>query len=135
MRRRISTALAVALCLASSPVLAHGVEGLVQFLAITGVIVGLFGGVAAALAPYPAVRRAIIGLLASEGLLFIGGMVYAVIDMGASSDPVGELGAMALWLAVFSAAPLAVTYLIAFVAASIVRRHVWPGKRGRATAP
>jgi hypothetical protein len=135
MRYRISTALAIALCLASSPVLAHGVEGFVQFLAITGAIVGLFGGVAAALLTYRVVRRAIIGLLASEGLLFVGGMVYTVIDMRASSDPLGELVAMALWLAVFSAVPLAVTYLIAFAAASIFRGHVWPGKRGRATAP
>jgi hypothetical protein len=135
MRRRIFTVVALALCLASSPALAHGVEGFVRFLVITGAGVGLFGGAVAAMLPYRAVRTAVIGLLASEGLLFVGGMLYTVVDMGTSSDPIGELGAMALWLAVFSAAPLAVTYLIVFAGTSLFRWHVWPGKRGRAPAP
>src|SRR5713101_5926985 len=135
MRRRISAAVVLVLCLASSTAAAHGVEVFVQFLVVAGGIVGLVGGVAAAALPYRALQSAVIGLLASEGLLFVAGMVYTFMDTGTSSDPIAELGAMALWLAVFAAGPLAITFFVAFAGASIFRWHVWRGKGKREPAP
>src|SRR5258706_4764164 len=76
MRRRISTAaVAVVLCLASSTALAHGIEVFIQFLVVCSAIVGLVGGVATVVLPYRALRSAVIGFVASEGLLFAVGMV------------------------------------------------------------
>lgn len=136
MRRRIcAAAVAVVLCLASSTALAHGIEVFIQLLVICGAVVGLVGGVATVVLPYRALRSAVIGFVASEGLLFAVGMVYALMEIGTSSDPMGDLGAMALWLAVFAAGPLALAFFVAFAGASMFRRHVWPHMREREPAP
>jgi len=135
MRRRIFAALAVVLCLASATASGHGLEVFVQFLVVAGAVVGVVGGVAAMVLPYRAFRNALFGLLASEGLLFAIGMVYALTEIDTSSDPIGDLGAMALWLTVFAAGPLAIAFFVAFAGASIFRWHVWPAIRKRESAP
>jgi len=115
--------------------LAHGIEVFIQFLVVCGAVVGLVGGVATVVLPYRALRSAVIGFVTSEGLLFAVGMVYALMEIGTSSDPMGDLGAMALWLAVFAAGPLALAFFVAFAGASMFRRHVWPRIREREPAP
>jgi len=131
----LAPAIGVALCVASSPAFAHGIEGVVAFLVTLGGGVGFVGGVAASLLPYRPLRKAVVGLLASEALLFVLGLVYTIIYMSPSRHPVEDVGAMALWLAMFAAPPLAVAFLAALVLASLFRSHVWPGKRRRETAP
>jgi hypothetical protein len=120
MPRLASAVVAFPLMVAATPALAHGFEALMLSLALIGASVGFIGGAVAA-----AFRvKALVGLASSLALLFAGEMLIVLFDSG--SYEWDDVGAMALWLALFAALPLIVVFLVAFAGLSVVRNRVWP---------
>lgn len=125
MPRRAHAALVFALTSASPTAFAHGIEAVFQALVIAGAVVGLIGG-----ATTGALRfKFVPGLAVSLGVLFFGGLVFAVMNLGPTSDPLGDIGAMALLLAMFAALPLGAVFAIAFALASLLRNRFWAQRR------
>ena len=118
MPRLASAVVAVLLMVAATPALAHGFEALMLSLAIIGATVGVIGGTITA-----AFRvKALVGLAISLALLFAGEMVIVFFDT--DSYNWDQVGALALWLALFAVLPLIVIFLVAFAGLSAVRNRV-----------
>jgi hypothetical protein len=118
MQRQVFIALTLVLVFASSSAWAHG-EGFLQFLIIPVAVLGIVGGIATALLRY----KLLVGLAASLGLLLIAGLAFTIPELGKSTDQIGEIGTMALWLTVYSGLPLALAFFIAFSATSSILRE------------
>lgn len=120
MPRLAIATVAVLLFSAATPVLAHGFEAMMLSLAMVGSSVGFLGGAVTAAFRF----KAIVGLAGSLALLFAGGIGIVLFESG--SYHWKDIGALALWLGLFAALPLAAAFLVAFGGISVARNRVWP---------
>jgi hypothetical protein len=131
-RRRLNrVVVAAALLSAALPAAAHGIEGLIQSIAIAALLVGLLVGVVAgALDSHPGK-----GLLSAIGVLTVGEVLYVFISVGLSPDLPGILGMMFTLVTFAGVIPLLIAFFIGFGGSTVCRARFWPGQTKNESAP